>query len=171
MARATATRCCCPPDICAGKPIPQPLQTDLVQDRRASAPCALRRRHTLDLHHELDVLAGGQHRDQVVGLKDEADLVQPHRGQLALAEVVDPLAPRSRSRRCRACPDHRSHSAASSCRRPTVRRDRRSRPLSISRSTWSRPVDLDLPLAIGLAQIDAAYGTHRHTFVMASTGS
>ncbi len=91
MARATATRCCWPPDNCAGRRSSMPSSPTsfrMAIDLRAS----LRGRHALDLHDEFDVFARGQHRDQVVGLEHEADVVQAQIGQCALAQQVDALA-------------------------------------------------------------------------------
>jgi hypothetical protein len=47
--------------------------------------------HALQLQHQLDVLPRRQHRDEVVGLKDEADVVQPEVGELSGWQGVDPL--------------------------------------------------------------------------------
>ncbi len=41
---------------------------------------------------QFDVLEGGQDRDQVIGLEDEADVVGPPAGDLRLAQVAEILA-------------------------------------------------------------------------------
>ena len=68
--------------------ISQPLQANLAQ-YLFSACLSFRGRHTLHLHHKLDVFPGGQHRYQVVGLEHKAYLAEPEVSQLALGEIVD----------------------------------------------------------------------------------
>ena len=83
-----------------------------------------------DVGAELDVLARGQRREQVEGLKDEADRLRggsgtaprARRPEMSLPATVS--APRSGSRAPRSC------SAASSCRCPRGRGRRRIRPNS-----------------------------------------
>ncbi len=81
-ARAMATRCCSPPESCAGKVIDPFLQPDQCQ--------RLVRVHRIvgDLGHQFDILARGQAGHQVVELKHEADVIAPVAGQFA----------------CRSCP-------------------------------------------------------------------
>ena len=71
MARAMATRCCSPPESCAGKCAARSRQAD--QRQRLGG----RHRVVGHLGDEFDVLARGEARDQVVELEHEADVVAP----------------------------------------------------------------------------------------------
>ena len=70
MARAMATRCCSPPDICAGKVIHAVAEPDQIAARLRRGIGIAR-----DLGDQGDVLARGEARDQVVELEDEADVL------------------------------------------------------------------------------------------------
>ena len=91
-ARATATRCCWPPDICAGLTILKPGQPDFLAAPPGQRLAPVAGRDALHLHDEFDVLARGEHRDQVVGLEHETDLRKPELGEFALALVIDAFA-------------------------------------------------------------------------------
>ena len=108
-ARARATRCCWPPESCAGR-------------RSASPPCA-RRAHglgdaladlgagdVLDLQPEGDVLGHGHVREQAVGLEDHVDVALCRRDVADVLPLEDD-APGRRAPRSR-----RSCAASSSCR-------------------------------------------------------
>jgi hypothetical protein len=85
-ARAIATRCRCPPESSSGR-----WRASSARPTSASAFSA----------RELHVLEGGEHRDEVEGLEDEADLLGPQVAQSVVAErrdvgVADPDAPGGR---------------------------------------------------------------------------
>ena len=92
MARAIATRCCSPPESCAGKVIETMVEAD--------HPERLLRRHRVldDLGDERHVLARRQARDQVVELKDESHVRPAILGELRVVRrrqiviLVDDLA-------------------------------------------------------------------------------
>ena len=67
IARAMATRCCSPPDICAGKVV------GAVREAHQGERVGRRHRVVGDLGDQVHVLAGREARDQVVELEDEAD--------------------------------------------------------------------------------------------------
>jgi hypothetical protein len=86
-ARAIATRCCWPPDSCAGYALPQtdPVQLLLrpVADDRLRLAALDRRLH--------DVLQHRHVREEVEPLEDHAD-VAPLVGDLLLLQLVDLVA-------------------------------------------------------------------------------
>ena len=104
---------------------------------RSSAACTRFRRssarHAAVGERQLDVLVDREVADQVERLEDEADLPVADAGALRRGE------PRHRlRRRACSCPPSASRAgrgsrAASSCRSPTGRRSRRTRPCRISR--------------------------------------
>ena len=84
-ARATATRCCCPPDSCAGlrsRKLRQPHHVERALDTRLD----IRLGHAVHLEREGEILRDRHVREQRVVLEDHADaaLVRRH--------VVDALA-------------------------------------------------------------------------------
>ena len=86
-ARATATRCCSPPESWFGRlrsRWPSPTSVSSLCGARGGAAGVL-----ADVERHLDVLLRGERRDQVEGLKDHADLLVAHGGQLALAHLGD----------------------------------------------------------------------------------
>ena len=100
MARAIATRCCCPPESCDGR-----CSSRDAEARRARAPSRARSRALLAPdpgvdERQLDVLDGARAREQVEALKDEADGPVAHLGELAAAEARDLADRRGRSCRC-----------------------------------------------------------------------
>jgi hypothetical protein len=66
-ARATATRCCCPPESCDAH----------LLERVLYALAPLGRRQLPIAERKLDVLLDGEVADQVERLEDEADLAVP----------------------------------------------------------------------------------------------
>ena len=75
-ARATATRCCWPPDSSAGRCVrrsPSPTASMSVSSHSRSGRVAA------DPQRQDDVLLGGQDRQQVVALEDEADRARRRR--------------------------------------------------------------------------------------------
>ena len=88
-ARAIATRCCWPPDSSAGRCVrrsPRPTASTTVSNHSSSIGGAGERQR------ERDVLPRGQHRDEVVRLEDEAELVAPERREPLVVEVGQLLA-------------------------------------------------------------------------------
>ena len=80
IARATATRCCCPPDNSAGRRSSRPARPISANSFftfslrvRAGTPCSSKVNSR--------ILQGGKDRQQVVGLEDEADALQTHTSQ------------------------------------------------------------------------------------------
>jgi hypothetical protein len=86
-ARATATRCCWPPESCAGLALAEALERHELQQLRA-ALAALGRAHAAHLQRELDVLGHRHVAEQRVVLEHEADaaLARRHVGDVAAAE-------------------------------------------------------------------------------------
>ena len=87
-ARATATRCCSPPESCEGKCLsrsPRPTE----REQRRGVGCGRVAVPRGELDREPDVLLGGQRGDQVEELEDEADLLAAEVGELVLREVRD----------------------------------------------------------------------------------
>ena len=88
MARAMATRCCWPPDICAGKwsrRSPRPTR---------SSTSSTGMRFAGDLGDQRHVLARGEAGDEVVELEDEAHVVAAVAGELGVARRASRSAPR-----------------------------------------------------------------------------
>ena len=90
-ARATATRCCWPPDSSDGRCVsrsPRPtVLHDLVDPRLVGLAAG-------EVDRQGDVLAGGERRQQVERLEHEADLLAAQDGELLVAR-----ASRARRRR------------------------------------------------------------------------
>ena len=83
-ARATATRCCWPPESSLGRCWSRSLQTDGVDHLVEPLLVGLA---TGQRHRQGDVLQRCQCRDQVERLEDEADLVPPQHRELAIVEL------------------------------------------------------------------------------------
>ena len=85
-ARATATRCCWPPDSSDGRCAEAVGQADLVDEllepRRVGLAAG-------ELERQRDVLGRGEHRQQVEELEDEADVVAAQRVELVVVEARD----------------------------------------------------------------------------------
>ena len=81
-ARAIATRCCSPPDSCAGK-----WSSRWPRPTSASASSGVIGSRD-DLGDQRDVLPGGQAGDQVVELEDEADVLAAVPRERALVRAV-----------------------------------------------------------------------------------
>jgi hypothetical protein len=86
-ARASATRCCCPPESWAGAAAHPEFAHELVGGPPGIFPAPADQQQ-----RQLDVLNGGQGRQQVEELEDEADLAATQASELRLAQPVDPLA-------------------------------------------------------------------------------
>ena len=92
-ARAMATRCCWPPDICEGSwsmrvASPTCLSSDSASPPRVAAgrpPQGVVQRHQ-------DVVQGRRSRQQVEALEDEAQFRRPHQGPLVGREAAHLLA-------------------------------------------------------------------------------
>ena len=88
-ARATATRCCWPPDISDGRCVQPVTQADGVDQR--VEPFAVRLA-AADAQRQHDVLLGVEDRQQVVALEDEADAAPAQQRQRVVGERVEPRA-------------------------------------------------------------------------------
>ena len=105
-ARATATRCCWPPESSAGRWVrrsPQADRADQLGRARPGRACARRSRAAAPMFS-----SARQHRQQVEELEDEAELVAAQLGQLAVVEAGDLVAverDRARGRRVEAGED------------------------------------------------------------------
>ena len=123
-----------------------------------------------NLGHQRNVLARGQHRDQVVGLEHEADLVKPEAGELALSQSVDTpvgepdLAAVDPVEATDGVEERRLAAAGG-------RRETHEASLPDLEADVVEALHLELALTVGLAHVDTAHSRHGHTFVMASTGS
>ena len=76
IARTTATRCCCPPESCAGRRSLESGQADLPE-KRAHPGATLGARHPPQQEDELGVLLRGEDRDEIVALEDVGDVLEP----------------------------------------------------------------------------------------------
>ena len=88
-ARATATRCCWPPESSDGRWVrrsPSPMVSISVSSQAGSARSPAIRTGSSD------VLLGGEDRQQVVALEDEADLRAPQQRELLVIERVEARA-------------------------------------------------------------------------------
>ena len=88
MARARATRCCWPPESCAGTSSQQVRQAD-ARRRLANAPIDLGGLDVPGAQRKRDVVEDGQMRIQRVVLKHHRD-VAPRRLELVDAAIADP---------------------------------------------------------------------------------
>ena len=114
-ARATATRCCWPPESSAGRWVrrsSRPTVRDQLVDPLLVGLAAG------DRERQHQVLLGGQDRQQVEELEDEAELVAAQLGQLAVVEAGD-LDPVELDRAARsACRGRRGCASGSTCPSP-----------------------------------------------------
>ena len=130
------TRCCCPPESSRGC-----ASSAVGRGRRARSAvctrfCALRSRQRRQQQRQLDVALGRQHRQQVVELEHEADVIaRASCASCAVAELVDALAGDLDAcrRSARSRPPIRFSSV--SCRSPTDPSARGTRPVGMSRSS------------------------------------
>ena len=114
-ARATATRCCWPPESSEGRWV-----------RRSSRPTVrtrlldplLVRLAPGDRERQHQVLLGGEDRQQVEELEDEAELVAAQLGQLAVVEGGDLDAVELDAAARSACRGRRGCASTSTCRSP-----------------------------------------------------
>ena len=83
-ARATATRCCWPPESSEGRWREPVAEVDLGDQRVDPLAVGLA---AGERERQQDVLLGGQHRHEVEGLEDEAELVAPQAREVAVVEV------------------------------------------------------------------------------------
>ena len=75
-----------------GLTILQPLEPDLLEELPHST-VTLFRRHATEQERELRVLESRQHGQEVEGLEDEPDALEPEPGELLVREVRDLLVP------------------------------------------------------------------------------
>ena len=73
-ARARATRCCWPPESCAGPALLHPLEAHRAQRLRDARRAHRRAPHALDAQPERDVLEHAHVREQRVGLEHHVDV-------------------------------------------------------------------------------------------------
>ena len=85
------TRCSWPPDSSRGLCLARSLKPTRLK-RSADALAALRRRQRREQQRQLDVALGRQHRQQVVHLEHEADVIRAPLAERAVAERVGALA-------------------------------------------------------------------------------
>ena len=90
MARAIATRCCCPPDSSLGLCAERVREPDQLQ-RDAGVALALRAPKPGQQQRQLDVPPRRQHRQQIVELEHETHVRGAPFRQRALGQMVDPL--------------------------------------------------------------------------------
>ena len=91
-ARATATRCCCPPDE-LGRIVVEAVQKANALERLVRGALALARGHAAIDERQLDVLVHREIADQVEGLEDEADGAGADPRALRLIEAHRPALP------------------------------------------------------------------------------
>ncbi len=94
-ARASATRCCCPPDSCHGNRSPRPSRWIRLEQLR-DAPIDVRLWPLSDLESETDVARDVHVREQRIGLEDHADVALV-RGLVSDILSVDGDAARGRA--------------------------------------------------------------------------
>ena len=131
IARATATRCCWPPDSWRGiprHPVPRAGRASSASSTRSVRSA---RRHPAHPQAVRDVLGDGQVREERIALEDHAD-VAAIRGRR-----LSSTGPGSRPRRRRAARSRPRSGGSSSCRTPRARGEPRTRPAPRSRSTPS----------------------------------
>ncbi len=87
-ARASATRCCSPPESLAGQVLGAVGQADLLEGRQRPAP-PFRGGDARVEQRKLDVAAGGLVPEQVEALEDESDQAVAHLGELGVGEPGD----------------------------------------------------------------------------------
>ncbi len=116
-ARATATRCCWPPESSEGRWVRRSLEPDRVDQPVEPLAVGLA---AGDRERQHEVLLGGEHRQQVEELEDEAELVAAQLGQLAVVEVGDLLAVEDDGARGRLGRGRRGCASGSTCRSPTA---------------------------------------------------
>ncbi len=87
-ARATATRCCSPPESRSGNCPPRSARP--TSSRSAERPLAIRAaRPPGELERQQEVLLDGEGRDEVEELEDEADAIAPRHRALVLGEAPE----------------------------------------------------------------------------------
>ncbi len=85
IARAMATRCSWPPESWRGIVVHPVREPHDLQGREDVLP-ARRAGESGEQQRQLDVLVGGQDRNEVVRLEDESDVARAERGQLRARE-------------------------------------------------------------------------------------
>ncbi len=87
-ARATATRCCWPPDSSVGSWSDAIAESEALE-RGPRARGAFAARHALVEERGRDVVEGARSRQEVVGLEDEADRPASEPSEAVVIEVAD----------------------------------------------------------------------------------
>jgi hypothetical protein len=141
-ARATATRCCSPPESCPGRWTEPVLQADALE--QLAGACARRRdRAPGDQAREHDVLERSEVGEQVMELEDEADLAVAKAGELGLGPREDVLTVEEELTARRLVERAEEMEERALARPPTPRRWRRARrrrPRGRARRAPGRPV-------------------------------
>ena len=83
IARATATRCCWPPESSLGRCFRRSVEADDVDHRAQPLLVGL---GAGERHRQRDVLLGAERREQVEGLEHEADALAAEPGQLTVGQ-------------------------------------------------------------------------------------
>ena len=143
-ARATATRCCWPPESSDGRCVEAIAEADLVD--QLVEPLRVRLAAG-ELERQRDVLGRREHRQQVEELEDEPDVVAAQLGQLRVVERRDLDAGDRHLARRWAGPGRRGCASASTCPSPTgpsrrsaaPGRSRRDTPRSASTAVSPSP--------------------------------
>ena len=156
-ARATATRCCCPPESWVGPVLQAIAQTDRLDDRvQPRAPACGPR-----CPWERDVLQGVERRQQVERLEDEADPVPAQLGEPLSLRPVTSVSSRW------ICPEVTVSRPARQCisvdlPEPEGPMIAVNWPRGMSTSTWSRATTRVSPEPYALTTCRARGGDGRH---------
>ena len=91
-ARATATRCCSPPDSMPGRCASRSREPDAREQLLGARP-RLGHRHARNAHRHLGVLERAELRQQMMKLEDEADALVPEPDERGIVERTSTGAP------------------------------------------------------------------------------
>ena len=95
MARAMATRCCCPPESSAWVWVSQPVRPTAASAARAACVACGARLAAIE-QRQLDVLRRRGARQQVESLEDEPEVVAAQQGALLAGQTCSTSTPRNR---------------------------------------------------------------------------
>ena len=156
-ARATATRCCWPPESSDGRCVRRSASATASSSwsTRPSVTAAGERQR------QAHVLLGGEHRHEVEGLEDEADLVAPQAREVGVVELAD-LGVGDRHGAAARAVEPREHVHQRGLAGPRGAHDRgEGAGLDLERDAAER-VDGGVTLAVALGQVLACddWGSH-----------
>ena len=160
-ARATATRCCWPPESSDGRCVSRSRRPTVSISWSSHFWSASLAR---ELQRQRDVLLGGQHRHEVEGLEDEAEPVAAQPRQAAVVEAGELLpVDHHRSGGGLVQPREQVHQR----RLPGARRphDRRELAGGEGQRHAGERVHRGLALAVGTAQVRRRNDVHRRSIV------